>query len=118
MKTRLCNRFRSFEYLDAMFSNLKMVRVIVVYLPPPSSANKLTIDNFLEEFSRFFDDVVASPAELPLVRDFRFHVDVQNDHHVSRFIDILGSLAPKQHVTEPTHVSGRQDIYKRASPLQ
>lgn len=87
MRTRLCNCFRSFEYLDGTFSNLKTVRVIVVYLPPLSSANKLTTDIFLDEFSRFFDDVVASPVELLLEGDFSFHVDVENVHHVSRFID-------------------------------
>ena len=53
MRTRRCNRFRSFEYLDGTFSNLKTGRVIVVYLPPLSSANKLTIDIFLDEVSRF-----------------------------------------------------------------
>ena len=105
MRTRLCNRFRSFEDLHRTFSNLKTVRVIVVCLPPPSSANKLTINIFLDEFSRFFEGVVASPAELLLEGDFSFHVDVQNDHHVSRFIDILESLDLKQNVTDPTHVS-------------
>ena len=54
----------------------------------------------------FFDDVVVSPPELLLVGDFSFHFDVQNDHHASRFIDILESLDLKEHVTEPTHVSG------------
>lgn len=54
----------------------------------------------------FFDDVVVSPAELLLVGDFSFYFDVQNDHHASRFIDILESLDLKEHVTEPTHVSG------------
>lgn len=40
--------------------------------------------------------------------DFSFHVDAQNDHHASRFIesDILELLDVKQNVTEPTHVSG------------
>ena len=52
----------------------------------------------------FFDDVVVSPAELLQVGDFSFHFDVQNDHHASRFIDILESLDLKEHVT--AHVSG------------
>ena len=31
--------FRSFEYLDSSFLNFLHIRIIVVYRPPPSSAN-------------------------------------------------------------------------------
>lgn len=73
-----------------------------MYRPPPSSANKLNTDIFRDEFSLFLEDLLS----FFLVGDFNFHVDVQNDHYASRFIDILESLDLKQHVTEPTHVSG------------
>ena len=97
MKTRLCNRFRSFEYLDAIFSNLKMVRVIAVYLPLPSSANKLTIDIFVDQFFGFLTTwLLHRLSFFFFFWDFTFHVDAQNDYHASRFIDILELLDIKQ----------------------
>ena len=50
MKTKVCDSFISFECLDVTFVNLKTVRVIVVYRPPPSTTNRLTVDMFFDEF--------------------------------------------------------------------
>ena len=49
-KTRLSHDYRSFEYLDSTIVNTRTVRVITVYRPPPSAANNLTVDIFLDEF--------------------------------------------------------------------
>ena len=59
MKTILSNEsFRSFEYLDASFINLRSVRIIVLHRPPISASNGLNVDLFMNEFSTLVEEVV------------------------------------------------------------
>ena len=101
MKTRLCDKFTSFEWLDATFVNLKTVRVIVVYRPPPSSANGITVGMFMDEFSALLEEVSVSTNELLIVGDFNFHMDDANNAQAVQFKNLLEMFNLKQLVTKP-----------------
>ena len=99
-------KFRSFEYLDISLGNLKIVRTILIYRPPSSGTNGLSVSLFYEEFTNLLEDVAVSPSEILLVGDFNFHIDDQNDMSAKRFIDIIESFNFKQLVNQPTHCCG------------
>ena len=99
-------KFRSFEYLDISFGHLKTVRTILIYRPPPSETNGLSVSLFHEEFSNLLEEVVVSPSEILLVGDFNFHIDDQHDVCAKRFIDLIESFNFKQLVNQPTHQCG------------
>ncbi|CAB3989706.1 Hypothetical predicted protein, partial [Paramuricea clavata] len=98
--------FRSFEYLDSSFLNFLHIRIIVVYRPPPSSANSLTSTLFFEEFSSFLEGIIVSPGQLLIAGDFNFHLDNPNDPLTKRFVDLLASFDLKQYISGSTHASG------------
>ena len=98
--------FRSFEYLDSSFLNFLHIRIIVVYRPPPSSANSLTSTLFFEEFSSFLEGIIVSPGQLLIAGDFNFHLDNPNDPLTKQFVDLLASFDLKQYISGSTHASG------------
>ena len=98
--------FRSFECLDVTFVSLNHIRTLVIYRPPCSTANGLSVNLFLDEFSSLLEQVVISTSEFLLLGDFNFHIDDQDDIHTKQFIDIIESFNCKQMVTRATHVCG------------
>lgn len=97
--------FESYEHLDLCISyrNLNL-RMVIIYRPPPSSENRLTVPMFFEEFSRHLE-VLAVDVSTPLtvLGDFNFHMDNTSDHHAQKFHDLLDSMNFQQHVSGPTH---------------
>ena len=107
VKSRPTNpSFKRFEYMDCTFIHYKSVRIIVVYRPPPSTDNALTVDLFFNEFSILMEEVITSNAELVIVGDFNFHVDVSDDGNSTRFSSLLENFNLKQHVRVCTHLHG------------
>ena len=107
MKTRLSNEsFRSFEYLDPSFINLRSLRIIVLYRPPISAGNGLNVDLFLDEFSTLFEEVVPCSSELLISGDFNFHVDVAEDDNVFKLTSLPNTFDLQQLVNVSTHVLG------------
>ena len=39
VKTKLCNSIQSFKYVDSTLVGVKSVKMIIVFLPPPSAVN-------------------------------------------------------------------------------
>ena len=63
----------------------KTVTVISVYRPPPSAANGLTVDVFLDEFETYLrghilDLVITRSAAVPLVSNFCVAEQPISDH--------------------------------------
>ena len=98
VKTRLSHDYRSFEYLDSTIVNTRTVRLISVYRPPPSPANGLTVDIFLDEFGSLLEELVVTDAELLIVGDFNFHMDDLIDVNAIRFGRLLDTFDLQQHV--------------------
>ena len=106
VKTRLSHDYRSFEYLDSTIVNTRTVRVITVYRPPPSAANGLTVDIFLDEFGTLLEELEVTNAELLIVGDFNFHMDDLMDGNAIQFSRLLETFDLKQYVKAPTHLYG------------
>ena len=84
----------------------KTVTVISVYSPPPSAANGLTVDIFLDEFGTLLEELIVIEADLLIVGDFNFHMDDLTDGNAIRFNRLLTTFDLQQHVRAPTHLRG------------
>ena len=98
--------FRSFGCLDVTFVSLNHIRSLVIYRPPCSTVNGLSVNLFLDEFSSLLEEVVISTSEFLLLGDFNFHIDDKDDIHTKQFMDTIESFNCKQLVTQAMHVCG------------
>ncbi len=98
------SEFRSFECLDVTFASSNNIRTLVIYRPPCSTVNGLSVNLFLDEFSSLLEDVVISTFDFLILRDFNFHIDDKDDIHTKQFMDIIEWFNCKQLVTHATHV--------------
>ena len=102
------SNFTSFQHLDVSVSYGKFkIRLVLIYRPPPSKKNKLTIPMFLEEFSQLAE-ILMEDCTFPLavVGDFNFHLDTPNNQDALKFNDLLDSTNLVQHVKGSTHRHG------------
>ncbi len=99
--------FKSFEYSELVLHvPSKQFRIIVLYRPPPSKKNKLTVTKFLEDFSVFLEHMSTTPGHLLITGDFNFHVEDDSDFDAKRFLELLAGFDLVQHVSGPTHKDG------------
>lgn len=106
LKINTPKKFMSFEYMDMTLKSVtKVLRVILLYWPPPSKANKLSCDTFFSEFTALLEFLMPEQgcAELLIAGDFNFHVDDQNNMDAMKFLQILHSFNFTQHVNVATH---------------
>ena len=78
----------------------------VVYRPPPSQKNRLSVTLFLDEFSSLLEKLVISNGPLLITGDFNFHLDNPSDRAAARFQVMLDVFDLKQHVRDSTHKNG------------
>ena len=99
--------FKSFEYTD-LFVKYKNfgARFVVIYRPPPSKKNNLSSAMFLEEFSRFCEQLTLDGRPLIICGDFNYHIDNSSNSEARQFIDLLESANLFQHVSGSTHRRG------------
>ena len=99
--------YASFEYIERLFKlGPKWIRLIIVYRPPPSTSNGLTVPQFFAEFTTFLERLVALPGEVLIQGDFNFHIDDASDTHATEFLELLDVFNLTQHVSHSTHKSG------------
>ena len=100
--------FQSFEYLDALLSNggSAALRLVIIYRPPPSTENKLTVNMFMSEFSKLLETLTIASGQLLITGDMNFHLDDSSDRDAIAFLDLLDSCGLCQHVREVTHKDG------------
>ena len=107
LKVRQC-KLRSFTTFDnievCLAVGKRTVRLSVLYRPPPSQKNRLTVVDFLAEFTDFLSDDSLPAENTILVGDLNFHMDKPDDTDTRRFIQLFSPLGFCQLVTEPTHV--------------
>ena len=97
--------YLSFEYLE-VFSRTANLRIAIIYRPPPSSVNKLSVSLFLEEFADYIHYLNTAPGHLIILGDFNLHLDCPEAADVNKFISLLDSVNLVQHVSSPTHDLG------------
>ena len=85
----------------------EQVRIIAIYRPPSSSSKiKCTTNDFVLEFCKLLETVIAKPGHLLILGDFNFHYDNLLSPDRGKLSDLLESMNLVQHVTSPTHEKG------------
>ena len=72
--------------------------MVVVYRPPPSTANGMSVAQFFNEFSTFIGHLVVLPVDILIMGDFNFHIDDITDHNANDFMACGYTLR-----TQPVH---------------
>lgn len=86
----------------------KQFRLLTIYRPAATKkqTNKLSTPPFFSDFSKFLEEVVATPNSFILADDFNFHVDNPTNTKARNFLDLLDWAGLQQHVDGPTHGDG------------
>ena len=95
----------SFEGLECIVTSTHVVRLSVIYRPPPSTKNKTTHKQFLTEFADYLGYIVTTPGMLLIVGDFNYHVEDTSDSEACSVNTLIDSFGLIQHVTDITHSS-------------
>ena len=82
------------------------LRMAIIYWPPPSTENGLTVAGFLDHFSNFMEGYISNNEKLLMMGDFNFHVGDVADTTARRF-----SLHCRCFKPSPTYY--RANTYKR-----
>ncbi len=96
---------KSFELMKFLVKSETPLYMALVYRPPPSKKNGLTVVAFMEEFELFLSEFVITHDNICILGDFNFHWGKENDPVAIQFQNILQDMGLKQHVTLPTHKS-------------
>ena len=103
---QLLGDYETMEHLLVEVEGNVTWRIATVYRPPPSSKNRLTNSQFLEDMEATLTELLMLPGRLLIVGDFNLHFDDLSDKHVWSFRDLLEAVGMTQHVTQPTHRDG------------
>jgi len=107
VKASSSHPYRSFEYIERkIITKSTSFLFVVLYRPPPSAKNSLTVPIFMEEFGSYLESVLISNSKLVLCGDFNFHMDSPSHPDTKEFLDLIDSAGLHQYVTTPTHTSG------------
>ena len=99
---KLLGDYKTMEHLLVEVEGNVTWRIATVYRPPPSSKNRLTNSQFLEDMEAMLTELSMLPGRLLIVGDFNLHFDDLNDKHVRSFRDLLEAVGMTQHITQPT----------------
>ena len=61
------------------------LRMVVVYRPPPSQKNRLSVTLFVDEFSSLLEKLIISTGSLVITGDFNFHLDSPSERAAARY---------------------------------
>ena len=64
---------KTFEYMHVEISGVSLVHLLIVQRPPPSTGNKFTTTEFLQEFELLLNELVLTPGALLIAGDFNLH---------------------------------------------
>lgn len=99
--------FSSFEVLEVVIHvRNETIRIIVIYRPPPSQVNRVSWQDFINEFTDLLSHHTTTSGRLVIMGDFNIHINKSCDLKAKEFVDLLSIHNLKQHITEPTHAHG------------
>ena len=97
----------TFEVLELVLTQkAHSLKLITVYRPPPSTANKLTAADFQREFADFLSQQVEVKSNLLVIGDFNIQWDSPDNPDTKNLGDTLDSHSFAQHVVGATHKDG------------
>ena len=95
---------KQFESICVRISfNNHAINLAVVYRPPPTKKNKLKLSSFWPEWSDYLSALVLRKADLVVVGDLNFHLDIPKNPNTTKFVSTLSEFGLEQHITVPTH---------------
>ena len=69
-------RYSSFKYMETLLrSPTTVLRIDILYRPPPSTQNRLTVSMFFYEFPALLEHLAVACGKLLLLGDINFHID-------------------------------------------
>ena len=76
----------------AIVSGSKRLSLYILYRPPPSVKNGLSVAQFFDEFTDFMDnELLLAQSDFVLVGDFNFHMEENSDSNAKRFRGLISS---------------------------
>ncbi len=96
----------SFDSLEFLLQTSPLLRLITIYIPPPSKKNGLAFKNFIDEISPFLEALSIASGRLLISGDFNIHADDPLDKDCIEFLNLLYALGIEQHVVGSTHRTG------------
>ena len=107
LKKKKIMKFNQFEVLMCSLNlSNKVISICIIYRPPPTQQNKLSIAGFLDQFTEYMSKNIITKTEIIITGDINIHLDVSTDSHTRRFTEILESCDLHQYVNVPTHYKG------------
>ena len=97
---------QSCRWRKNILSIRRKIKLLVIYRPPYSTAHRVTVTTFLDEFANYLEPIILSPEPLVIAGDMNIHVDDPDDSDAIKFLDLLDSYGLTQHVNTPTHRLG------------
>ena len=88
------------KYANACF------QLIIIYRPLPSKENGLKENDFFSEFNTLPERLETSSSKLLFTGDFNFHINKPSETYPKKFLCMLKTFNPEQHVSGPTHKNG------------
>ena len=88
----------SFEAMEVEKVNCHIVSILIVYCPPPLTANYLSTSLFMNEFSSLLESYAIKTGSLLIAGDFNFPGDDTSDAVAANFPGFLESFDLRQHV--------------------
>lgn len=102
-----CGSTRSFEYaVWKILMKGECFTLIGIYHPPYSTANKITMQMFLEDFTEWLSEILPDYNNIFMTGDFNIQVNDYENENTCMFNDILQIYGLKQHVKFATHKLG------------
>lgn len=96
-----------FEQLKCtLIINKHFFDIFVIYRPPPTVTNNLSVAQFMDEWSTFLSHHAVTKSNIILLGDLNFHLDNQSSTHTRNFQLLLDSYGLTQHISSPTHYCG------------
>lgn len=103
----ITTQYTQFEVMSVLISNRnKNINMCIIYRPPTSTTNGLSLREFMDEWQQFISTLTISNSELLLVGDVNIHLDKTDNSDTKQFTESMRSCGLHQHITEPTHVAG------------
>ena len=97
----------SFEYSKwSIKYSTYTISVVVIYRPPYSEKNPVSVNTFITEFGDYLESVITDQNRLIIGGDFNIHMEDKENASVEKLTDMLDSMNMQNHVNIPTHVSG------------
>ena len=106
LKTR-SHDFNTFEAMTINIMGKCSASITLIYRPPPSKKNGLTVHEFQNEIETLMSELCASTADnLLIIGDLNMHYGKRSNHIHLDFDKMIQGLGMKQLVKDPTHKSG------------